>query len=73
MGCRPWPLGQAVAALARSGDIELRYGVRIEALEQTGDGIVAIHDGGTIGPVDEIIAATGFRPNLSHAPRGPPA
>ena len=58
-------LGQAVAALARSGDIELRYGVRIEALEQTGDGIVAIHDGGTIGPVDEIIAATGLRPNLS--------
>jgi hypothetical protein len=57
-------LGLAVAALARAGDVELRYGVRIEALEQTNDGVVAIHEGGTIGPVDEIIAATGFRPDL---------
>jgi hypothetical protein len=58
-------LGRAVAALARAGDIELRYGVRIEALEQTADGVVGIHDGGAIGPVDEIIAATGFRPDLA--------
>jgi hypothetical protein len=57
-------LGRAVAALAAAGDVELRHGVRIEALEDTGDGVVAIHDGGTIGPVDEIVAATGFRPDL---------
>ena len=57
-------LGQAVDALAQAGEIELRYGVRIEALEQTAEGIVAIHGEGAIGPVDEIIAATGFRPDL---------
>ena len=57
-------LGQAVEALAQAGEIELRYGVRIEALEQTADGIVAIHAEGAIGPVDEIVAATGFRPDL---------
>lgn len=57
-------LGQAVAGLARAGEIELRYGVRIEALEQTDHGIVAIHENGAIGPVDELIAATGFRPDL---------
>src|SRR4051794_11083343 len=58
-------LGRAVEALARAGEVELRYGVRIEALEQTADGIVAMHDGGAIGPVDEIVAATGFRPDLA--------
>jgi 2-polyprenyl-6-methoxyphenol hydroxylase-like FAD-dependent oxidoreductase len=57
-------LGRAVEALARGGEVELRYGVRIEALERTPDGVVAIHDGGAIGPVDEIVAATGFRPDL---------
>jgi hypothetical protein len=57
-------LGRAVEALARAGEVELRYGVRIEALEHTPDGVVAIHEGGAIGPVDEIVAATGFRPDL---------
>jgi flavin-dependent dehydrogenase len=58
-------LGQAIAALARAGDIELRYGVRIEALEATDGGVVALHAAGAIGPVDEIVAATGFRPDLA--------
>jgi hypothetical protein len=62
-------LGRAVEALARAGEVELRYGVRIEALEQTPDGVVAIHEGGAIGPVDEIVAATGFRPGPRHAAR----
>jgi hypothetical protein len=57
-------LGRAVEALAQAGDVELRYGVRIEALETTAHGIVAIHENGAIGPVDEIIAATGYRPDL---------
>jgi thioredoxin reductase len=58
-------LAHDVAALAQTGEIELRLGVRIEALEATDDGIVALHDAGAIGPVDEIIAATGFRPDLA--------
>jgi hypothetical protein len=57
-------LGHAVAALAPAGDIELRYNVRIEALEQTAAGVVAIHENRAIGPVDAIIAAIGFRPDL---------
>ena len=58
-------LGQAVSALTQAGAIELRYGVRIEALEATNEGIVALHETGAIGPVDQIIAATGFRPDLT--------
>jgi glycine/D-amino acid oxidase-like deaminating enzyme len=58
-------LGQAVRALAEAGKIELRHGVRIESVERSGDRVVAIYDGGAIGPVDEIIAATGFRPDLA--------
>ena len=57
-------LGKRVEALAQAGEIELRHGVRIEALEETPEGLVAIHAGGAIGPVDEIVAATGFRPDL---------
>jgi hypothetical protein len=58
-------LGQAVEALAARGDIELHFGVRIEALELTANGVLVLHEGGAVGPVDEIIAATGFRPDLS--------
>lgn len=58
-------LGQAVQNLAQAGDIELRYGVRIESLERTVDGVVAIYDDGAIGPLDEVIAATGFRPDIA--------
>jgi hypothetical protein len=57
-------LGAAVEALAVAGEIELRYEVRIEAIERSRDGLTVLYDGGAIGPVDEIIAATGFRPDL---------
>ena len=57
-------LGQAIARLAQAGDIALHHGVRIEALERTEDGIVVLHERGAIGPVDEIVAATGLRPDL---------
>jgi thioredoxin reductase len=58
-------LGQAVRALARAGEIELRYGVRIEAIESSVDGLHVIHGEGVIGPVDEVIAATGYRPDVT--------
>jgi glycine/D-amino acid oxidase-like deaminating enzyme len=58
-------LGTAVQALAAAGEIELRYGVRIEAIERIPGGVTVLYDGGAIGPVHEIIAATGFRPDLS--------
>jgi flavin-dependent dehydrogenase len=58
-------LGQAVASMAAAGDVVLHHGVRVEALERTEAGIVVLHEEGTIGPVDEIVAATGFRPDLA--------
>ena len=57
-------LGRAVAAIAAAGDIVVHHGVRIEALPRTHRGIVVLHEEGTIGPVDQVIAATGFRPDL---------
>jgi thioredoxin reductase len=58
-------LGQAVAAMAAGGDVALHHGVRVEALQRTPEGIVVLHEEGTIGPVDQIVAATGFRPDLA--------
>jgi thioredoxin reductase len=58
-------LGRRLRALVDSGAIELISGFRIAALHDTGAGIAVEGEGRTIGPVDEVIAATGFRPNLS--------
>jgi hypothetical protein len=58
-------LGQAVAAMTAAGDVELHHGVRVEALQRTPEGVVVLHEEGTIGPVDQIVAATGFRPDLA--------
>jgi flavin-dependent dehydrogenase len=58
-------LGQAVAAMVSAGDVVLHHGVRVEALQRTPEGIVVLHEEGTIGPVDQIVAATGFRPDLA--------
>jgi thioredoxin reductase len=58
-------LGSRVRDLLGDGRIELVTDVRLDRLTTTTDGIVA-HSGTTvIGPVDEIIAATGFRPDWS--------
>lgn len=59
-------LGQAIAALAAAGDVELQHGVRVQAVSLTGENTVSVvHDDGVLGPFDEIIAATGFRPDLA--------
>ena len=58
-------LGQAVAAMTAAGEVVLHHGVRVQALERTDAGIVVLHEEGAIGPVDEIVAATGFRPDLA--------
>jgi len=57
-------LGRAVARLATDGQIALHHGVRIEAVQRTSSGITVIHPNGALGPFDEIIAATGFRPDV---------
>lgn len=58
-------LGARTEALVAQGQARLFTGVQIHALAQTPEGIVISGEEERIGPVDEIIAATGFRPDLS--------
>jgi thioredoxin reductase len=58
-------LGRNVEQLVDGGVIELATGFRIAKLELTDNGIVVSSIDRTLGPVDEIIATTGFRPDLS--------
>lgn len=57
-------LGARIQQLVMAGQLRLVTGARIARLEQTPDGIVASGPDTLIGPVDEIIGATGFRPDL---------
>jgi thioredoxin reductase len=57
-------LGVRARQLVDSGKIRI-VSMRIARVHSTGDGVLITgEDGETLGPVDEIIAATGFRPNL---------
>ncbi len=58
-------LGQRMRELVESGQVRLVTGVRISALHETAAGIVIAGEEQRLGPVDEIIATTGFRPDLS--------
>lgn len=59
-------LGLAVRRLLDSGQIEVHTGFRLERLQAENGSVVAVGRGRQrIGPVDEIVAATGYRPDLS--------
>jgi thioredoxin reductase len=58
-------LGRRIQALVERGQVRLVTNVHISALYETGDGIVIAGEEERLGPVDEIIATTGFRPDLS--------
>ena len=59
-------LGSDARRLVELGRVELEAGFRIEALEPHPDGVMLLSvDGRTVGPFDQIVAATGFRPDLS--------
>lgn len=58
-------LGSRVQAMVAQGRLSLEAGVKITRLEETADGIVVSGRERELAPVDEIIAATGFRPNLA--------
>jgi thioredoxin reductase len=58
-------LGLRMQELVESGQVRLVTGVRISALHENGDGIVIAGEEQRLSPVDEIIATTGFRPDLS--------
>ena len=58
-------LGTRVRQLADAGTLQLVTGFKIAALSPSPDGIVVSSQTGVLAPVDEIIGATGFRPDLS--------
>ena len=60
-------LGQRIQALVEAGQVHLVTGVHIQKLYRTGAGILIAGEEERLGPVDEIIATTGFRPELSPA------
>jgi thioredoxin reductase len=58
-------LGERIRALVERGVVQLIRGWRTDRLEHTPDGIVAFAGGQALAPVDEIIVATGLRPDLA--------
>ncbi|GAB2659064.1 NAD(P)-binding domain-containing protein [Arenimonas aestuarii] len=58
-------LGQDIARLVGEGMLTVHAGIEIDALETTASGIVARAGERRLPAVDEIVAATGFRPDLS--------
>jgi thioredoxin reductase len=58
-------LGARVEALVERGVLRIESGFATTRIEPTADGIVVRSDARSLPPVDEIVAATGFRPDLS--------
>lgn len=58
-------LGRRIQTLVEGGQVRLVTGVHIQALSRTSEGLVIAGEEERLGPVDEIIATTGFRPDLS--------
>jgi thioredoxin reductase len=58
-------LGQRVRALVDEGLLEIVTAFQTERLTETSDGIVAASAERVLAPVDELVATTGARPDLS--------
>jgi thioredoxin reductase len=58
-------LGQRMHELVETGRVQMVTNFKIARLTSTADGIVVSDGAASLAPVDEIIAATGFRPDLS--------
>ncbi|MFI9007819.1 FAD-dependent oxidoreductase [Actinosynnema sp. NPDC053489] len=59
-------LGLRARAAVRAGHVEVVAGFRTAAVERSGGGLVLrSEDGRRVGPVDEVLALTGFRPDHS--------
>ncbi|MHC0433309.1 NAD(P)-binding domain-containing protein [Streptomyces sp. O3] len=60
-------LGLRAKAAVEDGHASAATGFRTAAVERTDDGLVLVsEDGARLAPVDEVIALTGLRPDLSH-------
>ncbi|MCY1023990.1 FAD-dependent oxidoreductase [Pyxidicoccus sp. MSG2] len=58
-------LGTRTRALVESGKVRLAPDFHLEALEETAEGLVASDGERRLPAVDEVVATTGFRPDLS--------
>ena len=58
-------LGARARSLVEQGRVRLVPGFRANGVSRDGDGLVVSGADATLEPVDEIIVATGFRPDLS--------
>lgn len=58
-------LGMRLRHLVEGGMVKLVTGFRISQLTSSPEGIIVSSDQTSLGPVDEIIVTTGFRPDLS--------
>jgi Pyridine nucleotide-disulphide oxidoreductase len=58
-------LGSRMRDLVHRGVLEIVPGFSMSRLDDTPQGIVARSDERALGPVDEVIATTGFRPDVS--------
>ena len=58
-------LGARVRRLVDDGRLRLVSGFRVARLTESPDGILIAGEDAVTGPVDEIVAATGLRPDLS--------
>lgn len=59
-------LGSRAAGIVARGSLQFLTGAKIDAVRRSANGVsVFTTDGRELGPFDEIVATTGFRPDLS--------
>ncbi len=58
-------LGSRMEGLVTSGGVRLERGFRVAAVRRDGERVVVVAENGRMIVADEVIATTGFRPNLS--------
>jgi thioredoxin reductase len=58
-------LGMAIARLVKEGALTVATSFQLDRIEAMPEGLVAYSDGTGLAPVDEIVAATGFRPDVN--------
>jgi hypothetical protein len=58
-------LGERAQDVVARGHIRFELGVKIERIERVNEALIVHSEARTLGPFDEVIACTGFRPDLS--------
>jgi len=58
-------LGARVRSLVESGGVKVVTGFKVTELRVDDRGVTAVGEDGGLSPVDEVVATTGFRPDLS--------